>query len=228
MRSTGRALVAVATLILVAGSDFNFNLGAEIEKCLALRNKLFSNSKTKCLDEVQKIAVLALAFTGEQRAIAVEMDRTEDRKDRKNTLAIPGMEVDTARPLSVAVALVFVVSVMAGGILQCCGRKSPKPHLILLIFLGFACGLVGTIWFMFPTHWTACIFALTFSLLTCGAISIHFLHDDRLDLSQVWNPLTAANQAQTQALAQQAQAQAQAAQAQAQAHLNPAPPPAVP
>jgi hypothetical protein len=187
MQSSCRALV-FATLLLVAGGDFNFDLNAEIEKCLAFQSRLFPSSKTKCLDELQQLSVLV--FTSEDRK-----HLSKDRKDRKNTLAIPGMDVDIGNPLSVAVALVFVVSIMAGGILQCWGRSSPKPYLILRIFLGFAFGLVVTVWWMFPSNAAACIFALAFSFLTCGAISVHFLHEDRLNLSQVWIPLTAANSA---------------------------------
>ncbi len=90
---------------MIAGYDFEIDLTTEIEKCLALRKSVFSCSKTKCLDEVQKIAVFVFAFaveqraiTGEQRAIVCEKDREDDHHKSHKTPASPGMKLNTANP----------------------------------------------------------------------------------------------------------------------------------
>jgi hypothetical protein len=177
------------------------------ERAVAGEERAVAGEERSVAAELRSIAAEGRSIAAEERAIA----------DHKNILAIPGMAVDTANPLSIAVALVFVVSVMAGGVLQCCGPRSPKPYIILLIFLGFSLGLGMVVWLIFPSHLGACTFTMFFSLMACGAMSAHFLRDDRPYLSQVWAPFKAAGPAAATGPAA-AQAAAPAAQAAAATH----------
>jgi hypothetical protein len=186
-------LLVLALLLVVASSNVHtIHIPSEFSKCLAVRDNIFFARRTRCLDQLQKLAGFIYMIDREEDRKEQEKERKEDRKerekDRKQILAIPGLQVDTSNSLSVAVAMVFVVSTFAAGILQCCGAKSPQPNIILLIYLGFSFGLDVIVWWMYPSHLGAYIFVLFFSSITCCALSVHFLHETRLTLSQVWNP----------------------------------------
>jgi hypothetical protein len=187
-------------------SPSSLDINIEFKDCLILRDNVIFKSQANCLIRLQALVALKFAVAGEQRAVAGEQRAVSAAK---NILMIPGLQVDTANSTSVAVALMFVVLVMAAGILQCCGTTSPKPLMILLIFILFSFGLVAIVWCTFQSHFWPCIFVVVFSLIVCGAISVHFLHDDRLYLSQVWDLNTIFT---TAAAAQAAQA-AQVAEA---------------
>ena len=107
--------------------------------------------------------------------------------DRKNLIDFPGLTVDTSSGMSVSVALMSVVMILAASLLQCCATDAVWPMPIIAIFLAFSIGLDFLFWMAIPTQWIACGFIVIFATVTAFALSFHFIYAGRMKLAAVWS-----------------------------------------
>ncbi len=184
-------LLLLATLLLSVLSfdydDKKNTIRDDIRRC----DQYWSWRRTSCRKELREnlemqimLSNFHLAINADKRAEKVHQWASEDRE---NIVDIPGLTVDTSSPISVAVALMSMVMLLAASVLQCCSDTAHRPDIILSVFFGFSIGMDLLFCVNFPHQWMTCVFIFLFAGIVSCAISIHFMNSDRKELFGGWN-----------------------------------------